>query len=81
MKAMVLREPGPVEGNPLVRVDLAMPEPAPGQVRLQVSACGVCHTDLHLVERAVHRPAHRWRICRVHGRARRLCLSHPARIP
>ena len=50
MKAMVLREPKPAEDNPLELVDLPAPEPAPGQVRLRVRACGVCHTDLHLVE-------------------------------
>ena len=50
MKAMVLREPKPAEDNPLELVDLPAPKPAPGQVRLRVRACGVCHTDLHLVE-------------------------------
>ncbi len=50
MKAMVLRAPKPAEENPLELVDLPVPEPAPGQIRLQVRACGVCHTDLHLVE-------------------------------
>jgi propanol-preferring alcohol dehydrogenase len=47
---MVLREPKPAEDNPLELVDLPAPKPAPGQVRLRVRACGVCHTDLHLVE-------------------------------
>jgi propanol-preferring alcohol dehydrogenase len=39
-----------VEENPLEVVDLPAPEPAPGQIRLRVQVCGVCHTDLHLVE-------------------------------
>jgi propanol-preferring alcohol dehydrogenase len=56
MKAMVLREPKPVEDNPLEMVDLPVPEPAPGQVRLRVGACGVCHTDLHLVEGEIATP-------------------------
>ena len=56
MKALVLREPRPVEENPLTSVDLPAPEPAPGQVRLQVQACGVCHTDLHLVEGEIALP-------------------------
>jgi propanol-preferring alcohol dehydrogenase len=47
---MVLREPRPVEENPLEVVDMPAPEPVPGQIRLRVRACGVCHTDLHLVE-------------------------------
>jgi propanol-preferring alcohol dehydrogenase len=31
-------------------VDLPIPEPGPGEVRLKIRACGVCHTDLHIVE-------------------------------
>ena len=53
---MILREPKPVEQNPLAAVDLPRPEPAPGQVRLRVRACGVCHTDLHLVEGEIPLP-------------------------
>jgi len=56
MKALVLREPRPVEENPLTSVELPVPEPAPGQVRLRVLACGVCHTDLHLVEGEIPLP-------------------------
>ena len=50
MRAMLLRAPGPVESNPLEAVDLPTPAPGPGEVRLTVSVCGVCHTDLHEVE-------------------------------
>jgi propanol-preferring alcohol dehydrogenase len=53
---MVLREPRPAEQNPLSPADLPVPEPAHGQVRLQVRACGVCHTDLHLVEGEIALP-------------------------
>jgi len=56
VKAMVLREPGPVEESPLTLVDLPVPDPAPGQVRLRVRVCGVCHTDLHLVEGEIALP-------------------------
>jgi propanol-preferring alcohol dehydrogenase len=35
---------------------LPVPEPAPGQIRLRVRACGVCHTDLHLVEGEIATP-------------------------
>jgi len=43
------------DGNPvktwrLRRVELPDPEPGPGEVRIQVTACGVCRTDLHLAE-------------------------------
>lgn len=50
MAAWVVDEPGPVDTAPLVRVEKDVPEPGPGQVRLDVRACGVCRTDLHLAE-------------------------------
>jgi len=50
LRAMVLEKPKPVEEEPLKLTDLPVPEPGPGQVRLKVLACGVCHTDLHTVE-------------------------------
>jgi alcohol dehydrogenase, propanol-preferring len=37
-------------GRPLVTVDLPDPEPAPGQLLLEVRACAVCRTDLHVVD-------------------------------
>ncbi len=56
MKAMILRGPRPAEQNPLDLVDWPQPEPAPGQVRLRVQVCGVCHTDLHLAEGEIDLP-------------------------
>jgi len=53
---MVLRAPKPAGDNPLQLADLPLPEPGPGQVRLRVLACGVCHTDLHLVEGEIETP-------------------------
>jgi len=50
MKAMVLNAPKPVSGNPLVLQEVDVPEPGPGEIRVQVTACGICHTDLHTVE-------------------------------
>jgi len=53
MKAARLMQPAPIrsrDAEPLVMADTPVPEPGPGQVRLAVSACGVCRTDLHLVE-------------------------------
>lgn len=47
---MQLSKPAPIESEPLKLVDLGMPEPGAGQVRVKVSRCGVCHTDLHTVE-------------------------------
>jgi propanol-preferring alcohol dehydrogenase len=39
-----------VQGGPLERTEQATPEPGPGEVRLKVLACGVCRTDLHVVD-------------------------------
>ncbi|MBY0332498.1 MAG: zinc-dependent alcohol dehydrogenase family protein [Acetobacteraceae bacterium] len=47
MRAMRLLD-GP--GRPLRPVREPVPEPGPGQVRLRVSACAVCRTDLHVVD-------------------------------
>ena len=46
MKAMILRQPG----MPLEMVEMPDPEAAPGQLQVTVSACGVCRTDLHVVD-------------------------------
>jgi alcohol dehydrogenase, propanol-preferring len=48
--AWIVDVPGPVDGGPLRRVERSLPEPGPTQVRVRVSACGVCRTDLHLAE-------------------------------
>ncbi len=50
MKAMQLHQPAPVDTAPLVATEMAVPPPDPGQVRLKIHTCGVCHTDLHIVE-------------------------------
>ncbi len=50
MRAYRLFSPAPIETRPLIPVELPIPEPGPGQVRIKVSVCGVCHTDLHIVE-------------------------------
>lgn len=50
MRALLLREPKPVEEGPLSFAELPIPEPGPGQILLRVLACGVCHTDLHIAE-------------------------------
>src|SRR5579872_6955828 len=50
MKACLLDAPAPVESRPLRLADVPTPEPGPGQVLVRVRACGVCRTDLHVVE-------------------------------
>jgi alcohol dehydrogenase, propanol-preferring len=46
MRAMVLER----QREPLRPAELPEPEPGPGQVLLSVAACGVCRTDLHIVD-------------------------------
>jgi propanol-preferring alcohol dehydrogenase len=53
MKAMVLR----AIGRPLVLEERDAPSPGPGQVRLRIEACGVCRTDLHIVDGELPSPA------------------------
>jgi len=50
MKAMVAKRIAAVESSPLEYLEVPSPEPGPGEVRLTVSCCGVCRTDLHVVE-------------------------------
>jgi len=50
MKAAVLTTPGKVAGRPLQVEDVDKAEAGAGQVLLRVLACGVCRTDLHIVE-------------------------------
>ena len=50
MKAMLLEFPGPVASSPLKLVELPPAVPGPGQIVIQISHCGVCHTDLHTIE-------------------------------
>jgi len=50
MKAAVLTTPAPISESPLNLEDIPTPEPKPGHVLLRVLACGVCRTDLHIVE-------------------------------
>ena len=50
MQAAVLSTPSPISQSPLKIEDVPTPEPQPGHVLLKVLACGVCRTDLHIVE-------------------------------
>jgi len=46
MRAMVFDAPG----KPLRLADLPVPDPGPGEVLLEIDACAVCRTDLHIVD-------------------------------
>jgi len=52
MRAMVLEAPG----RPLRLFDVPVPEPGPGQVLIRVLACGICRTDLHIVDGELKEP-------------------------
>jgi alcohol dehydrogenase, propanol-preferring len=52
MRAMVLERPG----EPLRLMDIPVPQAGPGQVLLRVHACGVCRTDLHVVDGELREP-------------------------
>ena len=50
MRAMVLLRQKPAEENPLELREIPEPTPGRGEIRVRVRTCGVCHTDLHIVE-------------------------------
>jgi alcohol dehydrogenase, propanol-preferring len=50
MDVWAVDRPGPIDGGPLRRVRRTVPEPGPGEVLIEVEACGICRTDLHLCE-------------------------------
>ena len=52
MQAMVLERPG----EPLKLIEQSDPRPAEGEVRIRVAACGVCRTDLHVVDGELPNP-------------------------
>ena len=52
MRAMVLKTPF----TPLVLSDLPIPQPQAGQLLLKVLACGICRTDLHIVDGELSEP-------------------------
>lgn len=50
MKAALLHQPARVETNPLKIAEIAVPEPGPREILIRVKCCGVCRTDLHVIE-------------------------------
>lgn len=57
MRVWRVQKPGPLTHRPLRLTDEPRPEPADGELLVRVLACGVCRTDLHLVEGDL--PVHR----------------------
>ena len=52
MRAMVLDRPG----TPLVLREQQIPQPGPGEILVEIAACGVCRTDLHVVDGELPQP-------------------------
>jgi propanol-preferring alcohol dehydrogenase len=50
MKAMLLRGPGPISSAPLELTEMPIPAADAGEVLIRVQVCGICRTDLHVVE-------------------------------
>lgn len=50
MRACFVDSPAPIESSPLRFREVPRPEPAANQVLIRVRACGVCRTDLHVIE-------------------------------
>src|SRR5579859_7113520 len=52
MRAMVLDR----SNSPLVMRERPVPEPGPGEILVEIAACGVCRTDLHVVDGELSNP-------------------------
>jgi propanol-preferring alcohol dehydrogenase len=50
MRAMVLNDTAPITSSPLQLRDVPDPQPGKGEVRLRVTCCAICRTDLHVIE-------------------------------
>jgi len=50
MKACLLHAPAAIETNPLEYQEVSTPQPKSGEVLVRARACGVCRTDLHVIE-------------------------------
>ncbi|MFQ6084169.1 MAG: zinc-dependent alcohol dehydrogenase family protein [Candidatus Aminicenantia bacterium] len=50
MKAMILTNIQPIEKEPLILKEILTPLPAKDEIRIKIYACGICHTDLHIIE-------------------------------
>ena len=78
MKALSLDRPAPVRSAPLQFIHVPDPEPGPDEVLVEIDACGVCRTDLHIVEGEVAAPSYpvipgHQAVGRIVGRGRDAC--------
>jgi len=54
---MLLRANAPIHSRPLAEAEVALPEPGAAELRVRVHVCGICRTDLHVIEADL--PPHR----------------------
>ena len=57
MKAMILARTADVGTSPLQLREYPMPEPGPGEVLVCLTICGICRTDLHVIEGELANPS------------------------
>ncbi|BFU94546.1 MAG: putative alcohol dehydrogenase AdhA [Nitrospira sp.] len=57
MKAMILNRTAAVESSPLVCLDVPIPEPGSEDLLVRIRCCGICRTDLHVIEGELPAPA------------------------
>jgi len=89
MKACLLHSISPIESNPLELTEAPTPQPNENQVLVKVSACGVCRTDLHVIEGELPRhvlpiiPGHQiiGRVEQIGEKVRRLKIGDRVGIP
>lgn len=79
MRAAFLSQPQPIGKRPLVLGDVPKPQVRNGEVLLRVKACGVCRTDLHIVEGEL--PAQRDRVVPGHQIAGEVIEGATAELP
>lgn len=63
MRAMTLDHPASIESSPLRLLDVPLPEPGAGEIRVRVRCCAICRTDLHVIEGELPR----WRLPLIPG--------------
>ena len=56
MRAQILYTPKRVQEQPLQLTEIETPVPRANEIRIRISACAVCHTDLHICEGEIHPP-------------------------
>jgi alcohol dehydrogenase, propanol-preferring len=89
MRALTFSSPAQIETAPLVETELPVRDPGPSEILVKVSVCGVCRTDLHIVEGDIPQknsplvPGHQavGTVCKLGGNASRFKLGDRVGVP